>query len=79
VALVKFPREFTRPSAFIGVNLRRRNIFRATVPRLSRLQKSMKCLVVVLHRKTVMPLTTRCISDQKLRTYKESKCNLKLR
>jgi RNA polymerase sigma-70 factor (ECF subfamily) len=29
--------------------------------------------------KTVMPLTTRCISDQKLRTYKEFKCNLKLR
>ncbi|HEV2732940.1 MAG TPA: sigma-70 family RNA polymerase sigma factor [Terriglobales bacterium] len=29
--------------------------------------------------KTVMPLTTRCISDQKLRTYTEFKCNLKLR
>jgi len=39
----------------------------------------MKCLVVVLNRKTVMPLTMRCTSDQKLRTYKEFKCNLKLR
>jgi hypothetical protein len=29
--------------------------------------------------KTVIPLTTRCISDQKLRTYREFKCNLKLR
>ena len=34
---------------------------------------------VALHRKTVVPLTTRRISDQKLRTYKEFKCNLKLR
>ena len=31
------------------------------------------------HRETVMPLTTRCINDQELRTYKEFKCNLRLR
>jgi len=31
------------------------------------------------HRETVMPLTTRCINDQQLRTYKEFKCNLRLR
>ena len=32
------------------------------------LEKRMKCLAVVLHRKTVMPPTTGCISGQKLRT-----------